>query len=97
MPPYNTGYKNPSKTYANQLREYANKLEGYGEEIRKYNASFEEIKRLVVELIKKETNFYSIVPEKSQDKVWLKAYNDTIEHGYYAVYQELEELVSLFK
>jgi hypothetical protein len=83
--------------------EWSKKLEVYEKEIIQYHLKKDHYQATVnlqeielVEFIKDECNFYELVPERSREKVWSKAWSDGHSCGYYEVYQHLNELVDLF-
>ena len=83
--------------------EWSKKLEVYEKEMIQYrlkkdyyNTTVHRHEIELVEFFKDECNFYDLVPEKSRNKVWDKAWSDGHSCGYYEVYQHLFELVDLF-
>lgn len=82
--------------------EYAQKLEVWEKKMEEYykvrNAAQQvenEVNAVLEQYLKEQAGLNSI-PEKSQAKVWQKAWDDSHSSGYYSVYQELVQLVELF-
>ena len=81
--------------YANALAQYEKDFAEYQQRKREYNESGKQINNIIEDFIKDIAGLDEI-PEPSRSKVWAKAYEKRSE-GYYYVYQELEELVDLFR
>ena len=84
------------RAYANAFAEFENKFAEFEAKRADYYKRKSEIEARVVELIKKESGFYSI-PEQYQKKVWDIAWEEAHGNGYYEVYNLLERMVDIFE
>lgn len=85
-----------------ELFEIAEKMKVYEKEMEEYLVQEKECKfhnlkvdSLINAFISEESGFNTI-PEQYRNKVFSKAWSDGHSDGYYAVYQELCELVEIF-
>lgn len=84
-----------AKEYSIALKKYEKEKPAYDrakKEVQEYN---QKINFAIEDFIKEESGLTKL-PEHTQSKVYMKAYEDGHSNGYYSVYQELEELVDLF-
>jgi len=82
------------RAYADAFAEFEKKFAEFEAKRSDYYKRKSEIEDQVVELIKKESGFYSI-PEKYQSKVWSLAYSKNDNH--YDTYLFLCDLVDIFE
>jgi hypothetical protein len=86
-----------AEEYSILLREYEESMDEYSvkvNEIKKYNSELERLKEAA---LKDESEFYAIVPEKYQDKVYALAYDEGHAYGYSEIYSKLLKLMQIFE
>lgn len=81
------------RAYADAFAEFEKKFAEFEVSRSEYYKRKSQVEAQVVELIKKESGFYSI-PEKYQSKVWNFAWEEG--NGYYEAYNFLERMVDIF-
>ncbi len=81
--------------YAMELSVYENKMVEYDLDIMFYETESLRIDNLIEEYLKVKSGL-NLIPEKSQTKVWNKAWAEGHHHGYVEVYGYLTDLVELF-
>ena len=82
--------------YAKELELYEISMITYKEKAEQTKELEKKINVIIIEYIKDMAGLYNYVPVDKQDKVYSLAYDRGHSEGFYAVYQQLEELVDLF-
>lgn len=84
-------------------REFADKMEEYEQAKAEFDRNYAEVRKhnqtvdnLICDYIRTTSGLTTEVPVKSQQKVWDRAWSDGHSEGFWAVYQQLCELVELF-
>lgn len=84
------------RAYADAFAKFEKKFAEFEAKRVNYCKRKSEIEAQVVEMIKKESGFYSI-PDKYQSKVWDLAWEEAHGNGYYEVYNFLGRMVDIFE
>lgn len=85
-----------AKEFVIALETYETRMLTFKKEQSLHDNERKRLNILLEEFISEESGLNDI-PEASRSKVWSKAYAYGHSSGYYSVYQELCELVALFK
>lgn len=82
--------------YAETLAIYENQMVKYDGEKKTYQKKVNEIDAILEEFIKDQAGLNTI-PEQYRANVWSKAWSDGHSGGYGDVYNELSNLIDIFK
>lgn len=82
--------------YAIKLAEYENLMIEYSRQRALFSEKEWAVDSLIEDFIKDVSGFFNI-PEKYQNKIWVKAWQYGHSEGYWCVLSYLEDLVDIFK
>jgi len=89
---------NDAKCYAMELLEYESDLiPKYQKKLKEFNEIRDLNNKLIEELIKDETAFYSVVPDYYREKLFSYAYQQGHSGGWSEICNVLNDLITIFE